>query len=172
MTKVRLVVLVCISTLALAACGDTGSPGTPGGDQAPATGSTGAPTAPATGGTESGSGGVTAADLCDYLRGELPELRKAPGELDAMARLAMGLSGWYDQQGKVPDGVEIDTLTKDQCADVRAEVLKLAGVQSFHAVVGRRQRRWCLAQCERTLTQRNSSPSRPVLIRLAGARPG
>jgi hypothetical protein len=131
MIKVRLVALVCLSTLALAACGDGGSDGTAGTASSSSTGATGAPVAPVTSGADSGSGGVSAAQLCDYLRGELPELRKASGEVDVMARLAMGIFGWYDEQGKVPDGAEIDKLTGEQCGEVRTEVLKLAGIQSF-----------------------------------------
>jgi hypothetical protein len=132
MIKMRFVALVCLSTLALAACADDGSEGAAGGDPTPSAGSTGAPAAAATSGAEAGSGGVSGTALCDYLRGELPELRKAPGELEVMMDLTLGLSGWYDQQGgKVPDGVEIDKLTKEQCADVRTEVLKLAKIQRF-----------------------------------------
>ncbi|MEO3930484.1 hypothetical protein ABGB07_42550 [Micromonosporaceae bacterium B7E4] len=131
MIKIRLFALVCLSTLALAACGDGGSDGAAGTASSSSANSTGAPAAPVTTGADSGSGGVSAAEICDYLRGELPDLRKAPGEIDAMGRLAFGLSGWYEQQGEVPDGAEMDKLTKEECADVRTEVLELAGVQSF-----------------------------------------
>ncbi|MEV1328038.1 hypothetical protein AB0J20_00500 [Micromonospora costi] len=132
MTRARLVVLACLASMVLAGCGDAGSP-TAGSPTAgsPSTGPAATPAASATSAAGAASGGVSAGELCDYLRGELPELRKEPGEIDAMARLATGLSGWYDERGAVPDGTQIDELTRDQCADVRAEVLKLAGVQSF-----------------------------------------
>ncbi|SIM81186.1 hypothetical protein [Micromonospora cremea] len=131
MNRVRLLALACLSAMTLTACGGgtastTGSP-----SAGPSAEASAAPAASATTGAGSGSGGVTASALCDYLRDELPALRKAPGEIEVMARLATGLSGWYDQRGGVPDGTEIDTLTKEQCADVRTEVLELAGVQSF-----------------------------------------
>ncbi|WP_328415704.1 hypothetical protein OG470_24135 [Micromonospora sp. NBC_00389] len=132
MIKVRLFALVVLSSVTLTACGGSSDDDTTASSSPEASAEVSAAAAPSvTTGAGTESGGVTATALCDYLRGELPALRKAPGEIEVMGRLATGLSGWYDQRGGVPDGSQIDTLTKEQCADVRTEALKLAGVQSF-----------------------------------------
>ncbi|MGW3606832.1 hypothetical protein [Micromonospora sp. NPDC005161] len=131
MNRVRLLALACLSAMTLTACGGGTASTTGSSPSGPSAEPSAAAAASATTGTGSGSGGVTASALCDYLRDELPALRKAPGEIEVMGRLATGLSGWYDERGGVPDGSEIDKLSREQCADVRTEVLKLAGVQSF-----------------------------------------
>ncbi|MFF4874955.1 hypothetical protein [Micromonospora sp. NPDC000668] len=125
----RLFALVVLSSVTLTACGGSSDDDTTASSSSPEASAAPAPSVTTGAGAE--SGGVTATALCDYLRGELPALRKAPGEIEVMGRLATGLSGWYDQRGGVPDGSQIDTLTREQCADVRTEALKLAGVQSF-----------------------------------------
>ena len=87
---------------------------------------TSAPAAPAEGSPE-----VSAAALCEYLTGELPDLRAIGSEVGAMANLTVNLFTWYDEQGAVPKGTEIDALTQEECPEVGTEVLSLAGVESF-----------------------------------------
>ena len=123
--------------LLLAACssGDptadaSNGPASPG----PATASPAAPTSAAATPAADAPGGVSAAKLCEYLSGQLPALRAIGSEVGAMANLTGNLFGWYGEQGAVPDGTELDTLTKAQCPDVGTEVLTLAGIESFTAL--------------------------------------
>ncbi|WP_407343608.1 hypothetical protein [Pengzhenrongella phosphoraccumulans] len=51
-----------------------------------------------------------------------------------MANVTANLFAWYDGQGAVPNGTELDTLTQEECPDVGAEVLTLAGIASFTAL--------------------------------------
>ncbi|WP_421742878.1 hypothetical protein [Cellulomonas sp.] len=74
---------------------------------------------------------VSGADLCEYLAGQLPQLREIGSEVGAMANVTVNLYSWYEGQGAVPDGTEIDTLTQEECPEVGSEVLTLAGMDSF-----------------------------------------
>jgi len=75
--------------------------------------------------------GVAATALCEYLTGQLPQLREIGSEVGVMANVTANLFAWYDGQGAVPNGTELDTLTQQECPDVGAEVLTLAGIASF-----------------------------------------
>jgi hypothetical protein len=115
-----------LAALSLTACSDSGSPsntGTPGAGP-PAATATG--TAPA-----DGPKTVSAKALCDYLSGELPKLKAMGSEVGAMANLTGNLYSWYNGQGAVPDGNQMDEQTLKECPDVRTEVLKAAGVKTF-----------------------------------------
>ena len=115
-----------LAALSLTACSDSGSPsntGTPGAGT-PAAAATG--TAPA-GGLKT----VSAKALCDYLSGQLPKLKAMGSEVGAMANLTGNLYSWYNGQGAVPDGNQMDEQTLKECPDVRTEVLKAAGVKTF-----------------------------------------
>lgn len=78
--------------------------------------------------------GVSATALCEYLTGQLPQLREIGSEVGVMANVTANLFAWYDEQGAVPNGTELDALTQQDCPEVGAEVLKLAGVESFTAL--------------------------------------
>lgn len=119
------IALLACAALALSACSgaDTPAPANSGGQ------ATSTPTAP-----QGGAAGVSAAALCDYLRGRLPILRDIGSEVGAMANLAGNLSAFYSNQGAVPDGREMDEQTQQTCPDVRTEVLTLAGIDSFAAL--------------------------------------
>lgn len=78
--------------------------------------------------------GVTAAALCEYLTGQLPQLREIGSEVGVMANVTANLFSWYDEQGALPNGAELDALTQQECSEVGAEVLALAGVESFTAL--------------------------------------
>ena len=80
------------------------------------------------------SDGVSAAALCEYLTGQLPALREIGSEVGAMANVTANLFAWYDEQGAVPNGIELDALTQQDCPEVGTEVLALAGVESFTAL--------------------------------------
>jgi hypothetical protein len=74
---------------------------------------------------------VSGAELCGYLQGRLPELKAIGSEVGAMANLTVNLYSWYEKRGAVPTGTEIDEQTTATCPDVRAEILKVAGIESF-----------------------------------------
>jgi hypothetical protein len=120
---VRITTATCAGLLTLTGCAGTGTP------EASATGSAAASTAPS---APAATGkGVSGKELCDYLRGELPKLQGVGSEVGAMAQLTIGLFDLYDKRGAVPDGADIDTLTRAECADVRTQVLKVAGITDF-----------------------------------------
>ncbi|QTE30930.1 hypothetical protein [Pengzhenrongella sicca] len=77
---------------------------------------------------------VSAAALCEYLTGELPDLRAIGSEVGVMANLTVNLYTWYESQGAVPSGTELDEMTQAECPDVGAEALTLAGLESFTAL--------------------------------------
>ncbi|MEU9834581.1 hypothetical protein AB0D67_23880 [Streptosporangium sp. NPDC048047] len=74
---------------------------------------------------------VSAAKLCDYLRGRLPELKAIGSEVGAMSNLTVNLYSWYEKQGHVPDGGQIDRQLQKECPDVQDAVLKVSGMRSF-----------------------------------------
>ncbi|MER5702213.1 hypothetical protein ABT023_09675 [Micromonospora sp. NPDC002296] len=117
--------------LALTACADGDAPEPPGaaapGTPAAADAASGAAgSAPAGGSTP-----VSANELCAYLDGQLPTLRGIGSETGAMANLTVNLYSWYEKQGAVPTGRQIDDQTRQECPATRTEVLELAGMESF-----------------------------------------
>lgn len=110
------------ATLALTGCSGSGSP-TPGSPAASA--------APAKSPPAAAAPKVSAEKVCEYLRGKLPELKAIGSTVGAGSNLAVNLFDWYDKQGAVPEGALIDQQTKAQCPEVRTQVLKVAGFESF-----------------------------------------
>lgn len=75
---------------------------------------------------------MSSAELCGYLQGRLPELKAIGSEVGAMANLTVNLYSWYEKRGAaVPTGTEIDEQMAATCPDVRAEIFKVAGIESF-----------------------------------------
>ncbi|MEU5669344.1 hypothetical protein ACGF3C_03345 [Micromonospora sp. NPDC047762] len=74
---------------------------------------------------------VSAKDVCAYLDGQVPTLKGIGSETGAMANLTVNLYSWYEKQGPVPNGRDIDDQTRKECPATRTEVLKLAGMESF-----------------------------------------
>jgi hypothetical protein len=74
---------------------------------------------------------VSATEVCGYLRGQLPTLKAIGSEVGAMANLTVNLYSWYEKQGAVPTGREIDNQTRQECPDTRTEVLQISGMESF-----------------------------------------
>ncbi|WP_327042393.1 hypothetical protein OG400_07800 [Micromonospora ureilytica] len=94
--------------------------------------------APDTTGSTSAAGSAPADDtqasakeVCAYLEGQVPTLKGIGSETGAMANLTVNLYSWYEKQGPVPNGREIDDQTRTECPATRTEVLKLAGMESF-----------------------------------------
>lgn len=78
-----------------------------------------------------GSNPVSAKEVCAYLDGQLPTLKGIGSETGAMANLTVNLYSWYEKQGPVPNGRQIDDQTRQECPAIRTEVLELAGMESF-----------------------------------------
>lgn len=78
-----------------------------------------------------GGSPVSAKEVCAYLDGQVPTLKGIGSETGAMANLTVNLYSWYEKQGPVPNGREIDDQTRKECPATRTEVLKLAGMESF-----------------------------------------
>ncbi len=117
--------LVTACALLVTACAGTptgSSPATP----APQGSSTAASAAPA-----SSAASTSGADVCEYLRGQLPTLEGIGSEVGAMANLTTNLYSWYEKQGAVPDGAQIDKQVAEECPDVATRVYQLAGIKSF-----------------------------------------
>ncbi|MGC4756836.1 hypothetical protein [Micromonospora trifolii] len=74
---------------------------------------------------------VSAKEVCAYLDGQVPTLKGIGSETGAMANLTVNLYSWYEKQGPVPNGRDIDDQTRKECPATRTEVLKLAGMESF-----------------------------------------
>ncbi|HWO63424.1 MAG TPA: hypothetical protein VNO31_25665, partial [Umezawaea sp.] len=78
-----------------------------------------------------GAAPASGADVCEYLRGQIPTLEGIGSEVGAMSNLTVNLYSWYEKKGAVPDGAQIDEQVAKECPDVAAQVYKLAGIKSF-----------------------------------------
>ncbi|GAA3335724.1 hypothetical protein GCM10020358_05130 [Amorphoplanes nipponensis] len=117
-----------LATVSLAACDGSGS-SSAGTAEAPAA-------APAAGASTAAAAAidVSAADLCAYLKKNVADWKAVGSEVGAMAQMTIGLADFYDGKGAVPDGADIDEKSRAQCPDVRTEVLRAAGIDSFTAL--------------------------------------
>jgi hypothetical protein len=124
----RTVVLLAVAGLAAAsitACDDPAA--------GPTSGAAPAAQASADAGGKTAAGGktVSAEALCGYLKDNVATWKAVGSEVGAMAQMTIGLADFYDRNGAVPQGAEVDEKSKAECPDVRDEVLKAAGIQSF-----------------------------------------
>ncbi|SCG69440.1 hypothetical protein [Micromonospora zamorensis] len=128
MRTIRLLAPVVCLVLAATACTDAPEPGAaaPDSPTTTAAASSAAGSAPDGGPTQ-----VSAKEVCAYLDGQLPTLKGIGSETGVMANLTVNLYSWYEKQGPVPTGRQIDDQTRQECPATRTEVLKLAGMESF-----------------------------------------
>jgi hypothetical protein len=124
MARISGLTMIGASALLLAAC--SGTPATTIPTTSPTAQSATTGTAPA--GT---AAPVSGADVCQYLRGQIPTLEGIGSEVGAMANLTVNLYSWYEQQGAVPNGSQIDKQIGQECPEVATQVYKLAGITSF-----------------------------------------
>ncbi|WP_433265839.1 hypothetical protein ACQPWR_01360 [Micromonospora vinacea] len=131
MRTIRTLAPALCLVLALTACTDADAP-PPAGAATPGTPTaTNAATDPVGAAPTSGSAPASAEEVCAYLDGQLPTLKGIGSETGAMANLTVNLYSWYEKQGPVPTGRQIDDQTRLECPATRTEVLKLAGMESF-----------------------------------------
>jgi hypothetical protein len=73
------------------------------------------------------------AGLCGFLSSELPALQAAGSTGGAVAQLAIDYANWIaaDSSRVLPDAVAMDTLTAASCPEIRTNVLKIIGSDSF-----------------------------------------
>lgn len=126
MTRISGFILTAASVLLLAACSGSPSATTPSATAPAAVESDTAGTASTGSATP-----VSGADVCAYLRGQIPTLEGIGSEVGAMANLTVNLYSWYEQRGAVPNGSQIDEQVAKECPDVATQVYKLAGIKSF-----------------------------------------
>lgn len=112
--------------LTLAACSDASPDVTP--EPVP-TAQSASPAVPTP--SVAGSATVAATALCDFLRKKLPDWKSVGGENAAQAQLAIDLFTFYQEQGAVPVGREIDEQARTQCPAIRFDVLQTAGIDNF-----------------------------------------
>ncbi|MFF5176797.1 hypothetical protein ACFY2Q_02040 [Micromonospora sp. NPDC000316] len=126
MRTIRMLAPVLCLALALTACTDADAP------EASGTAAPDTATAPSAAGSAPAAGtAVPAKEVCAYLEGQLPTLKGIGSETGVMANLTVNLYSWYEKQGPVPSGRQIDDQTRQECPATRTEVLKLAGMESF-----------------------------------------
>jgi hypothetical protein len=118
--------VAAVVTLGLAGCSGSGAEeGAEAG--APAAETTTAADKPA----DAADDPAAAKDVCAHLTKELPRIKAVGSEVGAMAQLTVSLANFYEDHEKVADGTVLDAQTEKTCPEVRAEMLKAAGMKSF-----------------------------------------
>ena len=71
--------------------------------------------------------------LCGFLSSEVPALQAAGSTGGAVAQLAIDYVNWIaaDSSRVLPDAAAMDTLTAASCPEIRTNVLKFIGSDSF-----------------------------------------
>jgi hypothetical protein len=67
-----------------------------------------------------------------FLKTELPLLKSAGSEVGARSQFATDVFTLYQHyRGAIPDGNRIDAQTKQNCHELRAQVLEVTGSDNF-----------------------------------------
>ena len=78
---------------------------------------------------------VPSADLCRFLKTELPKLKSAGSEVGARGQLATDMFTLFQRyNGAIPDGDQVDAQSKRDCADTRTQSLAVTGKDGFTAI--------------------------------------
>jgi hypothetical protein len=126
--------LVLAVSLLTAACGGGATASPQAGSPSPAASTAAASASPSTASPEpSAASAGDGAALCAFLSSELPALQNAGSTGGAVAQLAIDYANWLeaDSSRVLPDAVAMDTLTKASCPEIRTNVLKTLGGDSF-----------------------------------------
>jgi hypothetical protein len=91
----------------------------------------GSPSAAAANGAD--SSGVTAAELCSFMKAELPDLAQEPNQYSAMMSASSAISKLYEEHGALTalKLVDLDQITAEACPEVRKAMLKAIGQKSL-----------------------------------------
>src|SRR3954449_5000856 len=75
---------------------------------------------------------VPSVDLCRFLKTEVPLLESAGSEVGARSQFATDVFTLYQHyRGAIPDGNRIDAQTKQNCPDLRSQILEITGCDSL-----------------------------------------
>jgi hypothetical protein len=121
-------------SLLISACGGGATPVPPADSPAATTPPAAATISPSTAVSDPSAAGVgSAAALCTFLQSEIPALQAAGSTGGAIAQLAIDYANWIevDPSRVLPNAAAIDTLTEASCPEVRTNVLKFLGEDSF-----------------------------------------
>jgi hypothetical protein len=78
---------------------------------------------------------VPSADLCRFLKTELPKLKQAGSEVGARGQLATDMFSLFQRyNGAIPDGDQVDAQTKRDCPESRTQILEVTGKDGFTAI--------------------------------------
>ena len=92
---------------------------------------TGIPVAPSPVAAATTAGGYPAAEVCAYLKGQIPVLTAIGSPVGREANLTANLFTFFSDHGIAPDGMQLDATTKTHCPDVRSQLLTLTGLTSL-----------------------------------------
>jgi len=126
--------LVLAISLLTAACGGSATASAQTGSPPPAASTAPAPASPSTASTSpSAASGGNAAALCAFLTAEIPKMQAAGSTGGAVVQLAGDYLNWTtaDSSRALPDAAAMDTLTEASCPEIRTNVLKIIGSDSF-----------------------------------------
>ncbi len=125
--------LVLAVSLLTAACGGGATASPQNGSPSPAASAAAASANPSTASTEPSAAGGDGAALCTFLQSEIPALHTAGSTGGAVAELAIDYANWIaaDSSRVLPDPAAMDTLTRASCPEIRTNVLKIIGGDSF-----------------------------------------
>jgi hypothetical protein len=116
-----------VVALALTGCSAAGDDGA---GAAPAAAATATPTTKS-GGADVAAAPVSAEALCAHLKKEAPRIEAVGSEVGAEAQLTMSIASLYDDHLDQLNGSVIDAQAVQSCPDIRAKLLKAAGLKSF-----------------------------------------
>jgi hypothetical protein len=100
----------------------------------PAASTVPAPASPSTASTSpSAASSGNGAALCTFLTAEIPKIQTAGSTGGAVAELAIDYANWLaaDSSRVLPGAASMDTLTSASCPEIRTNVLKIIGSDSF-----------------------------------------
>ena len=126
--------LVLAISLLTAACGGSATPSAPTGSPSPAASTVPGPASPSTASTSpSAASSGNGAALCTFLTAEIPKIQTAGSTGGAVAELAIDYANWLaaDSSRVLPGAASMDTLTAASCPEIRTNVLKIIGSDSF-----------------------------------------
>jgi hypothetical protein len=126
--------LVLAVSLLTAACGGSAAASPQTGSPSPAASKAAASASPSTASPEpSAASAGDGAALCAFLASEVPAIQKAGSTGGAVGELAIDYANWIaaDSSRVLPDAAAMDSLTEASCPEIRTNVLKIIGGDSF-----------------------------------------